>query len=70
MQENNPKVPVFELCAASVQAVELAEKHQLKAIELCTDLHCGGLTPSMGLVRFCQRKILRRTGNFNPYPTR
>ena len=57
MQENNPKVPVFELCAASVQAVELAEKHQLKAIELCTDLHCGGLTPSMGLVRFARERF-------------
>jgi copper homeostasis protein len=72
LQESKPKVPVFELCTASVQAVELAEKHQLKAIELCTDLQCGGVTPSMGFVRFARENfsgelailIRTRPGNF------
>lgn len=35
----------------------MAAVHQLKAIELCTDLHCGGVTPSMGLVRFAREKF-------------
>ncbi|MBK8404387.1 MAG: copper homeostasis protein CutC [Saprospiraceae bacterium] len=57
MPENKDPKPVFELCTASVQAVELAAVHQLKAIELCTDLHCGGVTPSMGLVRFARERF-------------
>ena len=35
----------------------MAAVHQLKAIELCTDLHCGGVTPSMGLVRFARERF-------------
>lgn len=42
--------PQLELCAASIEAVELAKKHGFERIELCQNLEQGGLTPSAGLI--------------------
>lgn len=41
----------LELCAASLEALELAHKHQFDRIELCQNLEQGGLTPSAGLIQ-------------------
>jgi len=43
--------PQLELCAASIEAVELAKKHHFDRIELCQNLEQGGLTPSAGLIQ-------------------
>jgi copper homeostasis protein len=40
----------FELCAASIEAIDLAKKYQFDRIELCQNLEQGGLTPSAGLI--------------------
>lgn len=40
----------FELCAASIEAIDLAKKYNFARIELCQNLEQGGLTPSAGLV--------------------
>jgi copper homeostasis protein len=40
----------IELCAASVEAIDLAVKYKVDRIELCQSLESGGLTPSMGLI--------------------
>lgn len=44
---------VFEICAESYEAVELARKYKVKRVELCSALSLGGLTPSHGLVAKC-----------------
>ena len=40
----------IELCAASIEAIEIAKKLNIDRIELCQDLEQGGLTPSAGLI--------------------
>jgi copper homeostasis protein len=40
----------LELCAASIEAIDLAKKYQFDRIELCQNLEQGGLTPSAGLI--------------------
>jgi copper homeostasis protein len=40
----------FELCAASIEAIDLAQKYNFTRIELCQNLEQGGLTPSAGLI--------------------
>lgn len=44
---------VFEICAESFEAVELARKYKVKRIELCSALALGGLTPGNGLIEKC-----------------
>ncbi len=44
-----------ELCAGSVDDVELAAEYGVDRIELNSGIAVGGLTPSMGLVRECCR---------------
>jgi copper homeostasis protein len=41
----------FELCAASIEAIDLAKKYNFDRIELCQNLEQGGLTPSAGLIQ-------------------
>ena len=50
---------LFELCAADIRSVEMAEHHAVDAIELCQDLNHGGLTPSYSHIK-CARKIFRK----------
>jgi copper homeostasis protein len=40
----------LELCAASLEALQLAKTHAFERIELCQNLEQGGLTPSAGLI--------------------
>ncbi|MEN9969274.1 MAG: hypothetical protein RIR94_1470 [Bacteroidota bacterium] len=40
----------LELCAASLEALQLAKSHAFARVELCQNLEQGGLTPSAGLI--------------------
>ncbi len=42
----------IELCAASVEAVQLAKKYAFDRIELCQNLEQGGMTPSPGFIEY------------------
>ncbi|NRA12466.1 MAG: copper homeostasis protein CutC [Crocinitomicaceae bacterium] len=41
-----------ELCAASIEAIQLAKKFNFSRIELCQNLEQGGITPSPGLIEY------------------
>ncbi|MFM6945559.1 MAG: copper homeostasis protein CutC [Flavobacteriales bacterium] len=41
----------IELCAASIEAIDLAKKYHFDRIELCQNLEQGGLTPAAGLIQ-------------------
>ena len=41
-----------ELCAASIEAIQIAKKFNFDRIELCQNLEQGGLTPSFGLIEY------------------
>ena len=41
-----------ELCAASIEAIQLAKKTGIDRIELCQNLEQGGTTPSKGLIEY------------------
>jgi len=41
----------LEACCTSIEDVLLAQKEGASRIELCEDLSCGGITPSMELLR-------------------
>ena len=41
----------LELCAASLEALQLAKTHAFSRIELCQNLEQGGTTPSAGLIQ-------------------
>lgn len=42
----------IELCAASIEAIQLAKKLEFDRIELCQNLEQGGMTPSPGLIEY------------------
>jgi len=42
-----------ELCLTDYDALEFANNYGVDGIEICSDLSCGGLTPSIGLVKKC-----------------
>ena len=41
----------LELCAASLEALQLAKTYSFSRVELCQNLEQGGLTPSAGLIK-------------------
>ena len=41
-----------ELCAASVEAIQLAKELNFDRIELCQNLEQGGMTPSPGFIEY------------------
>lgn len=47
----------LEACCTSLEEVRLSEAGGASRIELCEDLSCGGITPSVGLLK----KVLRET---------
>lgn len=62
----------FELCCADIQSVVHAQEYKLDAIEFCTNLSVGGITPSIAGIKNA-RKIFNgelailircRAGNF------
>lgn len=46
-----------ELCAASIEAIQLAADLKFDSIELCQDLEQGGVTPSMGMIRYALKHL-------------
>jgi len=61
----------LELCAASLEAVDLAKELQFDRIELCQNLEQGGMTPSAGFIDYALSKeiethvlIRPRSGGF------
>lgn len=42
----------IELCAASIEAIQLAKEFKFDRIELCQNLEQGGMTPSPGLIDY------------------
>lgn len=61
----------IELCAASLEAIQIAAKYNFDRIELCQALEIGGLTPSMALQKMAFNLfpnihvlIRCRSGNF------
>jgi len=44
---------IFEICTDSFETALLAQKHQVKRVELCSALSVGGLTPSLVLTEKC-----------------
>jgi copper homeostasis protein len=67
-----PDCPVLEICVESVNRAEAAERGGADRIELCQDLHSGGITPDAELmqatrnhVRFSIHVLVRpRSGDF------
>lgn len=49
--KNQNKHLVVEVCAQSLDCVELAARYGAKRVELCNALQVGGLTPNIGLVK-------------------
>lgn len=48
----NTKLMEIELCAASIEAIQLAKELNFDRIELCQNLEQGGITPSPGLIEY------------------
>jgi len=42
----------LELCAASIEAIQLAKKYHFDRIELCQNLEQGGITPFYGMIEY------------------
>lgn len=42
----------LELCAASIEAIDLAKELKFDRIELCQNLEQGGMTPSIGFIDY------------------
>lgn len=57
-----------ELCAASVEAIQIAREFKLDRIELCQSLEQGGLTPSAGLIEYAIKHGLETHVLIRPRP--
>ena len=44
----------IELCAASIEAIQIAKEFKFDRIELCQNLEMGGITPSPGFILECK----------------
>ena len=65
----------LELCAASIEAIDLAKELNFDRIELCQNLEQGGMTPSPGFIDYALSKevethvlIRPRSGGFRYTP--
>ena len=41
---------LVEICVSNITALNLASKYRADRVEICQELSCGGLTPSVALV--------------------
>ena len=62
---------IVEICVSSYESLMLAHKYGADRVEICQNLSCGGLTPSLGLVQYSldlgfntQVLIRPRSGDF------
>ena len=63
----------IEICCTSIDDALTAQKYGASRIELCSELFLGGITPSIGLIESCKKKlkipirvlVRPRGGNFN-----
>jgi copper homeostasis protein len=52
-----PNRPVLEVCVESLDHAAAAERGGAHRIELCSDLSCGGITPSAALMQTARRQL-------------
>ena len=52
-----PKNVLLEICATSLEYALAAERAGADRIELCSDLECGGVTPSTGLMEAIRARV-------------
>lgn len=48
---------LFEACVESIESAFAAEEGGADRIELCKDLHCGGVTPDRDVIKLVMQKI-------------
>ncbi|MBI1937197.1 MAG: copper homeostasis protein CutC [Ignavibacteriales bacterium] len=48
---------LFEACVGSIESALAAEEGGADRIELCKDLHCGGVTPDRDVIKSVMQKI-------------
>lgn len=48
---------LLEVCCGNIESANNAEKANAKRIELCRDLHVGGLTPSHDDIIYCHKNL-------------
>lgn len=48
---------IIEICAATLQSAVVAQRSGADRIELCSELGCGGVTPSAGVVSVVRRAL-------------
>jgi copper homeostasis protein len=57
MRSNYPDPILLEICATSLHYAVAAQRGGADRIELCTDLDCGGVTPSTRLMRAARERL-------------
>jgi copper homeostasis protein len=57
MNPNFPNPVLLEICATSLDYAIAAQRAGANRIELCTDMDCGGVTPSARLMRSARKQL-------------
>ncbi|MDC3253089.1 copper homeostasis protein CutC [Crocinitomicaceae bacterium] len=57
-----------ELCAASIESIQLAKKYGIDRIELCQNLEQGGVTPSIGFIEYALKSGVETHVLIRPRP--
>ncbi|MGA8299636.1 MAG: copper homeostasis protein CutC [Terriglobales bacterium] len=56
-EANRHRAVVLEICVTSVEFAMAAERGGADRIELCSDLDCGGVTPSLALMKAARERL-------------